>query len=272
MFLVAKYLAEQVRRQGGRLILSPLAGVADMAAFATMRTGANFALQGLGTVTSPLMPELMRFLASRDQVRMESAFAFVWLVLCALLCPAMVVVQWIAPALFPMWTHGKILFDPWLFGMLSLSVALMGMAQPAAAVLEGNNILRLPLGITILAAVVALGGMFMLVPQIGIRGAALSLLTAELVRLVFFVWGAKQWLRGEGMHWPWKAFVSAGAIVPVTAIGMVGMELLPSGLRLVGLGLILIIQAGVAVLYWHQLPALVHNRAMGFIHRALRRI
>ena len=176
-------LLEMARQQGSRIILAPLAGVADMAAFATMRTGANFALQGLNTITGPVMPELMRFLATRDQPRAESTFAIVWLMLCAVLSPAIVVVQWLAPALFPLWTHGKIAFDPWLFGMLSLGVAVLALAQPAAAVLQGNNILRAQLGISMVATTVAVGGMVWLVPHMGVRGAGLALLAAELTRL-----------------------------------------------------------------------------------------
>ena len=267
LWLMAKSLAEMVRQQGSRIILAPLAGVADMAAFATMRTGANFALQGLNTVTGPVMPELMRFLAARDQARTESAFAIVWLMLCAVLSPAIVIVQWLAPALFPLWTHGKIAFDPWLFGMLSLGVSVLALAQPAAAVLRGNNILRAQLGISIVAAVVAVGGMALLVPLMGVRGAAVALLAAELTSLCACVWVAQQWLREQGMHWPWKAFSAAAAAVPVTALGMVALELLPAGLTLAGLAVVLALQGLVAILYWRHLPALARARAASLLAR-----
>ncbi len=267
IFLAAQTLLEMVRQQGSRIILAPLAGVAEMAAFATMRTGANFALQGLNTVTSPIMPELMRFLASRDQARTESAFAIVWLVLCAVLSPAIVIVQWAAPALFPLWTHGKIAFDPWLFGMLSLGVSVLALAQPAAAVLQGNNILRAQLVNSMLAAIVAVGGMALLVPLMGVRGAAVALLAAELTSLSACVWVAQQWLREQGMHWPWKAFSAAAVAVPVTALGMVALELLPAGLTLAGLAVVLALQGLVAILYWRHLPALARARAASLLAR-----
>jgi hypothetical protein len=269
VWLVGKYLAEMARQQGSRIVLAPLAGVADMAAFATMRTGANFALQGLNTITSPVMPELMRFLAARDQPRTESSFAIVWLVLCAVLSPAIVIVQWLAPTLFPMWTQGKIAFDPWLFGMLSMSVTVLALAQPAAAVLVGNNILRAQLAISVGAAAVAVGGMFGLVPLMGVRGAALALLMAELTSLTAVVWVTQDWLRQQGMHWPWKAFGTAAATLPVTALGMVFMELLPAGLAWACLLATLTLQAAVSYLYWRQLPAMAHTRAASLLARFL---
>lgn len=269
LWLMAKSLAEMARQQGSRIILAPLAGVADMAAFATMRTGANFALQGLNTITGPVMPELMRFLAARDQPRAESTFAIVWLMLCAVLSPAIVIVQWLAPALFPLWTHGKIAFDPWLFGMLSLGVSVLALAQPAAAVLQGNNIVRAQLGISMVAATVAVGGMAWLVPHMGVRGAGLALLAAEFTSLFAYVWVAQQWLCQQDMRWPWKAFSAAAAAVPVTALGMVALALLPTGLTLASLVATLVLQALVAIVYWRQLPALARMRAASLLARLL---
>lgn len=268
-FLAMQSLAEMARQQGSRIILAPLAGVADMAAFATMRTGANFALQGLNTITGPVMPELMRFLAARDQPRAESTFAIVWLMLCAVLSPAIVIVQWLAPALFPLWTHGKIAFDPWLFGMLSLGVSVLALAQPAAAVLQGNNIVRAQLGISMVAATVAVGGMAWLVPHMGVRGAGLALLAAEFTSLFAYVWVAQQWLCQQDMRWPWKAFSAAAAAVPVTALGMVALALLPTGLTLASLVATLVLQALVAIVYWRQLPALARMRAASLLARFL---
>lgn len=269
LWLVAKSLAEMARQQGSRIILAPLVGVAEMAAFATMRTGANFALQGLNTITGPVMPELMRFLVARDQARTESAFATVWLVLCFVLCPAIVIVQWLAPTLFPLWTHGKIVFDPWLFGMLSLSVAVLALAQPAAAVLLGNNLVRAQFFISIIAAIVAVLGMILLVPRIGVRGAAFALLAAELSSLVALIWVAQRWLRQQGMHWPWRAFGAVAAAVPLTALCMAALELLPASQTFVGLGVILVLQGFVAVNYWRYLPALARLRAASLIARFL---
>ncbi|MEJ7663173.1 MAG: hypothetical protein WKG07_28365 [Hymenobacter sp.] len=107
-----KWLLENARQQGVRLLMAPLAGVAGLTAFSTMRTGANVSLQGLNTIVNPLMPELMRFLHQRDQLRVESAFSTVWFVLVAVLAPAMVVVQAFVEPLYLLWTRGRVPFSP----------------------------------------------------------------------------------------------------------------------------------------------------------------
>lgn len=266
-WIVAKSLAEMVRQQGTRIILTPLAGVADMAAFTTMRTGANFALQGLSTISGPIMPEQIRFLAERDQARTEGTFAVVWFVLCVFLCPVSIIIQWLASSFFLLWTHGKIIFDPWLFGMLSLSVLMLALAQPASGVIQGNNILRAQLVISILSAIVVLSGIALLVPLMGIRGAALSLLAGEMISLLANVWAAEKWLRKHGMHWPWKSFGAAIISVLIAAIGMVTLELSPIEFKYISFGLLLVLQFIISVIFWNFLPNLVRTRIISLISR-----
>jgi O-antigen/teichoic acid export membrane protein len=266
--LAAQTGLELLRQHGSRLVLLPLVGMTEMAGFSTMRTGANFALQGLNTVTGPVMPELMRFLVARDQARTESAFAVVWLVLCAVLSPGVLVVQYIAPSLFPLWTHGKIIFDPILFGTLSLGVLIVALAQPAAAVVQGNNLLRPQFFISLLAGLLTVFGMYLLVPIVGVRGAALALLSAEIASLLTYMIVAFQWLRGNQMVWPTAASTMALFSVVVAALGMSAIALFPqSGLLYLGLGLTA--ETLVTIVYWRNLPAIARARAARMFSRFL---
>jgi O-antigen/teichoic acid export membrane protein len=257
-----------VRHQGVRLALVPMTGVSEMAAFSTMRTGANFALQGLSTITVPVMPELMRYLVARDQPRMESTFAIVWLVLCAVLSPVVLVIQALAPELFPIWTRGKIAFDPALFSMLSTGVLVFALAQPAAAVVAGNNLVRSQLAVSLFAAVITVGGMLMFVPMYGIRGAAMALLSAELINLFFYVMRASAWMRGNDMRWPLHAFSAATLSVITAAVGLSAMTFFPESLTQC-LAISLVLEALVALFYWRQLPTIARARAFGLLVRFL---
>ena len=91
--ITGKVLLEMARGHGIRLFMAPLSGAAGLVAFSTMRTGANVALQGVRTITNPLMPELMRFLNQRDQDRVDVAFGIVWIIVVGLLAPAVVLLQ-----------------------------------------------------------------------------------------------------------------------------------------------------------------------------------
>ena len=262
---------EILRQQGVRFILLPLSGMAQMIAFSTMRTGANLALQGVGTITAPLMPELMAFLVNRDQPRTESAFSVIWLMLCIVLVPAVLVVQYAAPVLFPLWTQGKIAFDPILFALLSLGVLVFALAQPAIAVVNGNNLLREQVQISTGATLITVGGIYLLVPLMGVRGAALALLLGEAISLLFYVRAARKWLGSVAMLWPMSAFVIASLSLVVATAGMAAIIIFQTH---AGLCLVLALTAQVFVLnaYWAQLPAIARQSASAQAARFLPRL
>ena len=257
--LTLKTFLEMARQQGTRLVLGPLAGAAEMAAFSTMRTGANVALQGLGTITNPLMPELMRFLNERDQERTEAAFGLVWLVVAALLVPGVVAVQLIAPDLFPLWTRGKIAFDAVLFAMLSIGVLIFALAQPPMAVVQGHNLLRPQLVLSFLAAVVSVGGIVLLVPAMGVRGAALALLAGEVVGLIGYIRVAKFWLQAHAMSWPQAAFRRVLLSVAVASGGLLALAEKP-GARWEIAAITLFFAALAGIWYWRSFPQMARDR------------
>lgn len=264
--LSAKGLLESARQQGVRLVLAPLAGATQMVAFATMRTGANAALQGLNTVANPLMPELMRFLHQRDQSRSEAAFGTVWIVVVAIMAPSVVVLQLVIEPLYTLWTKGKMAFDPWLFAILSLSVLVYAVAQPAIAVVRGNNLLKPQLVLSGIASIIVVGGMFVLVPRIGIVGAGIALLTAEIVAAVGYRKAAQQWLQAHHLAWPRRAATIATTSVVVAAGAMVAMVLIPS-LKWWTLMVSLLMLCWNLYRYWQVLPTSAIQGAMRIVGR-----
>lgn len=253
-------LFENLRQQGARLFLAPVAGAAGLAAFSTMRTGANVAMQGLHTITNPMMPELMRFLHGRDQARCEVAFGTVWMVAVALLAPALVVVQLVIEPLYNIWTRGHIPFNPYLFGTLSLSVLVYAIAQPAISVVRGNNMLRPQIIISAITAGVVVAGMFLLVPLLGILGGGISLLSAEIVACVAYQPVARKWMHQNGLLWPAGSFAIAVTSVIIAAVSIFGMILVPDKKWLVISGSLVLLFWNLRR-YWQILPALASDRA-----------
>jgi O-antigen/teichoic acid export membrane protein len=192
--ILGKSIFENVRQQGVRLLLAPLAGPVGLAAFSTMRTGANVALQGLNTIINPLLPDLMRFLHDRDQARSEAAFATIWIVVVAFMAPGVVILQTFIEPFYIFWTQGKIDFDPQLFAVLSLGVLVYAVVQPAMAVVIGNNLTKTQFVIAGISAIIVFGLLVISVPVIGIFGAAVSLLIAEVVAAVGYKIYAQRWL------------------------------------------------------------------------------
>jgi O-antigen/teichoic acid export membrane protein len=226
--LLGKSIFENIRQQGVRLLLAPLAGATGLAAFSTMRTGANVALQGLNTIVNPMLPDLMRFLHNRDQARSEAAFATVWIVVVACIAPGVVILQLVIEPLFTIWTQGKIVFDPLLFALLSLGVLVYAVVQPAMAVVIGNNLTKTQLALAGLAAATVLGLLCLLVPLMGILGAAIALLIAEIVAAFGYQFHAERWLREHQLQWPKQPFYLACFSVVIAAFALGGIILFPS--------------------------------------------
>jgi O-antigen/teichoic acid export membrane protein len=208
----------------------------------------------------------MRFLSQRDQERSEGSFSLVWFLLIALLCPAVAVVQCLAPTLFRLWTHGKVNFDPVLFSSLSLGVLIYGLAQPAMAIAQGNNLLRVQITLSVLTASVTVGGIFALVSLIGLRGAGFALVLAETVGMSGYVWAAKRWLTMVGMKWPQRSFQTTALAVLIAALGMAAMDIKP-GFAAISTICVCIAEIIVAVFYWRQLPQIIRGKVAAILLR-----
>ena len=257
-------LFENLRQQGARLLLTPFTGAAGLAAFSTMRTGTNVAMQGLHTITNPLMPELMLFLHNRDQERSDKAFGTVWIVSISLLAPALVCAQVIVEPLYEAWTRGRIPFNPWLFAALSASILVYAIAQPAIAIVRGNNLLNAQLLISGLTAAIALAGIFLLVPWLGITGAGLGLLLAEIAANIGFRIIAKRWLQHKGLIWPEKPFYRS-AISVCIAIAAMGLIILLPDYKWPLLVITMLMLTWNCWRYWQLLPLLSTERAKHMI-------
>lgn len=264
--LLGKSLLENVRQQGVRLILSPLSGPVGLVAFSTIRTGANVVLQGLNTIVNPLVPDLMRFLHSRDQPRTEAAFATIWILVIAAMAPGVVILQAFVGPLYMEWTQNKVEFNPLLFAVLSFGVLIYGVVQPAMAVVIGNNLTKAQLGLTALAAIIVFAVLISLVPLIGIVGAGVALLLAEISAAVGYTWYAKKWLRENDMEWPKHAFDSAVAALAITAIALAGLILAPQ-FKWIFLPVSMGLFAWNMIRYVKLLPQVAKQSARGMITR-----
>ena len=218
--LSAKIVLDNLRQQGVRLILTPIVGLVNLAVFSTTRTGANFMMQGLNTITNPLMPDLMRFLHMRDQVRSEAAFGIVWIAIVIFMAPSLVIIQIFIEPLFSVWTHHKILVSPLLFGLLSFIVLIYAWAQPAIAVVRGNNMLKQQFTLSFVTAVILVVCVLSLVPKFGIIGAGVALLFSEITAVVWYRAIARNWMISNGLLWP----KSSSAIV-ITSVLISGASI-----------------------------------------------
>ena len=264
--LLGKSLFENVRQQGVRLVLAPLAGPAALAAFSTMRTGANVALQGLNTIVNPILPDLMRFLHERDQPRSEAAFSTIWIVVVALMAPGVVILQLVMEPFFVFWTQGKITFDPFLFATLSVGVLVYAVIQPAMAVVIGNNLTKLQLWLSGIAAITVFVVLILSVPIIGNLGAAIALLLAEIVAAVGYKIHAKRWLRQNQLAWPSRPFILAITSVAIAALTLMFITWFNEFKWLI-LAISMLLFAWNIWRYWQVLPSVALESAKNIVRK-----
>ncbi|WP_168564678.1 lipopolysaccharide biosynthesis protein [Crateriforma spongiae] len=247
---------EMMRQQGIRLMIAPVVGPAELTAFATTRTVANVAQQGLGTITSPMMPELMRFVSLRDQPRTDAAFATVWIFVVGLIAPGIVLMQATVEPFFEIWTRGKVAFDPTLFALLSIPVLVYALVQPATAVIQGNNLTKAQALISSLSGVIAILGTFVMLPMTGTIGVGYALMLAGIADAILNQHAAKRWLTKNQMRWPssqW-ACVLASAIIAILSLAL--MVYLPEDKLLVSLVALTLMSINLGI-FVNRLPRLL---------------
>lgn len=261
----------QVRQQGIRLILAPVVGVTQMTTFSTTRTGANVALQGLSSIMGPFEPELLTFLRNRDQLRVEVALSVTWALVVYLIAPGLVAAQIVMPWVFEAWTRGRITFDPFLFAILSASVAVFAYAQTAATIVRGNNMVRNQLVISIVTAIVTLAGLYLMVKPLGLRGAGLALLLAELCSCAIYQIMAADWMNRNDLNWPSKlarlaALATLSCIVAILFAGWFPRAAIPIAAAFI------VLHTAVGVLVYRSLPAMARDRITRPFIRPTRRV
>ncbi len=261
---------EYFQQAGFRLVLLPVLGAA-MVAFATMRTVANVVQQGLLTMVNPMVPELMRYVSARDRHRTALMMSVMLYVTVVALCPGVVVLQAIVRPVYAAWTLDKLPFDAITFTLLSCSLLVSALSQASRAVVRGNNLVRAQTAISAATAAVLLGVTFATVGSMGLRGAALGVLAAELLRAGAFFTLSLRWFAREGFDYPARATAAAALAITVTTATVFAMALRPGTI----VAMLLVYAAlwvGLNALFWQALGGEERATVAGAIGRMRARL
>lgn len=225
--LVIGSAIDNFRNQGIRVFLSAIVGLNQMTVFSTTRTISNVSLQGIGTVSSPAMPELMRYLRERDELRMHSIMGFLLFLTVILLAPIMLILQLVIPDIFLLWTRGKVPFDGVLFAIFTVGLLFNAYGRSASAIIQGNNLVKIQLLMSVAQGVVAIGGIALFSYFYGVRGAAGALLFAEILGDIMVLFFARKWLKTNGMKLPIALFVLSCVSIFIASCGILVMSTYP---------------------------------------------
>lgn len=260
--VAAKTLLSMLQQQGIRILLAGAIGMRDLASFASMRTISNVALQSIGTVVNPLAPELIRFANNRDSERVQASFGVMWVLAVVVLSFFLIVLQWVAPWLFRVWTLGKIAFDPLVFSGLSVALLVFGLSQPVLTIVRGSNQLRAQLSATVIGALIMVTAIYFFTKSIGLLAVTLGIILSEIASMGIYARSAKLWMDERQLAWPTALFNSTMAFAMVGAIGI-----LATALGQQYAGVITLSVCGLQLLLshrlWKTLPSIVQQRVLG---------
>ena len=261
LVLTVSNLLISLRQEGLRLILAPLFGSKVLVSFTTTRTGANLALQGLNTISNPILPELMNFLKVKNQEKSEIMLATIWTILIFVLTPAVIILQFIMPSVFEIWTLGKIEYNSILFALLSFGVLIFALAQPAISITKGNNDIKSQLFISIISTAVVIITMLIFVSLLGLVGAGISIVCGELIGLFLYQISAIKWLKANNLNWPSKTYNFAFYSL-IIALMILLMVVYSTPLNSILIILLLVIYILNAIKFYVSLPYLLREKFM----------
>jgi hypothetical protein len=142
---------------------------------------------------------------------------------------------------------------------------------PAISICNGNNLVKLQMYISIVAFVVLFASLPITIQLLGLSGAALSLVLAEVISGVCYVWLALNWLRGAGLTWPTRMFKLAGFSLFSTLTCCAAIVLWPSATWLVSL-IFLINLIIMGLRFWSVLPASSQQHIQTYYQQLGKRI
>lgn len=228
LFFLLIPLADYLSSQFTLAVTQKTLNGAEVSRLSTHRTIANFGQTVSALLTTAVWPELtaLHALNRKNQishVHQSLAKFNVWLVgaACFGILPFL-------PVLYPVWTDHKLMLDYWTLGFLLARLMLWGVWNASLTVLCATN-QHYKLGFTLLGEGILTGAMSLfLVPSMGIRGAALAALLADICVSAWIIPGLA--LRETG-DTPASFIVSitkamAAIAIPV-GIGLTGWELIP---------------------------------------------
>ena len=238
LFFLLIPMADYIATQFTLVVTQRWLGGGEVSRLATHRMIVNFGMMVSSLVTNAVWPELTAMHAlgkTRSLIRVHTTLAKLnlWIVGGAMLLLLPVISE-----LYPLWTARRLTLDYWTFAFLIGRFFLWTIWNASSTILYASNRHYLPSIALVAEAIVTSALAVCLVPALGIRGAALSALLADI--------GVCAWLM------PWLMVREIGEnFIPVmrTSFRAAPALLVPAGLYLTA---------------WHFSPAALMRYAFVF--------
>jgi O-antigen/teichoic acid export membrane protein len=174
-------LLVQLQQHGIIFVLSGHVGLAVIPAYTTTRTLANVFTQAASIVTGPLMPEMVRFSATKQHDKLADTVRAIWFVTGVPVNFGLCLGLPLYEVLYTAWTRGEMPFDGALFALLAAAISVRCIGAPLNALMAGLNALRAQVWINAAQSAVVLGALLLAAPHWGVRAAGAAVALGEIV-------------------------------------------------------------------------------------------
>lgn len=268
MIPIADYLSMQVTLM---VVQGSLAG-GEVTRLATHRTAVNMAVMVSSLLTSSMWPELTSLHARSQEDKLIRAHRSLARMNMWLVGVVAIGILPFLPFIYPSWTAGRLSIDSWTLGFLVTRMLLWGAWSASMVLLCATN--RQKWVAVALTGAGILTGTFslLLVPKMGISGAALAQLAGDVCVSAWVI----PWLAAKETHDRFGSFLSenfkaliTGILIPVV-IGLVAWRLIDSELVRIFL-VVPLISALTLILMWSQLTPIEKGLGLSVFQRLANR-
>ena len=180
LVLTINGFVEQGTNSGLILMISRTLDPVSVALFTTLRTVANFALQGTSVILNPILPDLVRYHIKKDGRKISGVLLTSWFLCTTLVTMGLLGAILVLAPLYNLWTRHALPLNALLFAFLGGAVAFRTWAAPMQSYLISINKLKAQSTMTALRAICTLSIGFLTVRSLGLAAAGLGLLLGEI--------------------------------------------------------------------------------------------
>ena len=182
-FMTISNLIQQGSTNGIILLIALIAGPVVVPIFTTVRTVSNLWLNFTGMLTTPLLPDLVRFHAQNEPQKLASTMQVYLVVVGSAMNITILIAYPILPSLYQYWTASQVPLNSPLLCFLLASVVTGNLGALMYIYLNGINSLKVVLITSIVRSVFGLGAGVFFYNQMGLSSFGFGIFLGEIITL-----------------------------------------------------------------------------------------
>jgi O-antigen/teichoic acid export membrane protein len=184
MWLTASNLIQQGSINGTVILISALSGPAAVPVFTTVRTLANLWTNVTNVLTTPLLPDVVRFHATGEGRKLVTINEAYWVLVGTVVNLGVLMTYPLIEPMYGYWAAHAMALDKALLCLLLASIVLANVGGLISLYLNGINSLGVVLSASVVRGILSLGVGGFLFNYFGLAGFGMGIMGGELLALL----------------------------------------------------------------------------------------